>query len=258
MGVARGYLGRAGLTAEQFVPDPFSAEGGARLYRTGDRARWRVDGTLEFLGRVDGQVKIRGFRIEPGEIEAVLRGHESVTDCVVVAREDVPGDRRLVAYVVGEAEGEALRADVRRSLPEYMVPSAFVPLEALPLTPNGKLDRKALPAPERASGAETYVAPRTPTEEVLAGVWAELLHLERVGVHDSFFDLGGHSLLVMRLLANIQATFNQEISIGTVFSMPTLEAMAGEIERSIYEYVATMSEFEAAEQLTEANPVAGA
>ncbi|HYR10877.1 MAG TPA: phosphopantetheine-binding protein, partial [Longimicrobium sp.] len=151
---------------------------------------------------------------------------------------------------------EALRAHVRQSLPEYMVPAAFVTLDALPLTPNGKLDRKALPAPELASAAE-YVAPRTPVEEVLAEIWAEVLRLERVGVHDSFFDLGGHSLLIMRLLAKIQATFDLEISIRAVFSMPTLEAMAGEIERMIYEDVATMSEFEA-EQLTESKPVAGA
>jgi amino acid adenylation domain-containing protein len=256
-GVARGYLGRARLTAERFVPDPFGRQDGARLYRTGDRARWRADGTLEFLGRLDAQVKIRGFRIEPGEIEAVLRGHESVTDCVVVAREDVPGDRRLVAYVAGGAEADELREHARGSLPEYMVPAAFVVLDQLPLTPNGKLDRKALPAPEYAAGADRYVAPRTQVEEVLAGIWAEVLRRDRVGVHDSFFDLGGHSLLIMRLLAEIQATFDLELSIRTVFSMRTLEAMAGEIERRIYEDVATMSEFEA-EQLAESNPFAGA
>jgi acyl-CoA synthetase (AMP-forming)/AMP-acid ligase II len=150
----------------------------------------------------------------------------------------------------------SLREHVRRSLPEYMVPGAFVVLEALPLTPNGKLDRKALPAPEHAAGADRYVAPRTPVEEVLAGIWAEVLGVERVGVHDSFFDLGGHSLLFMRLLARIQATFDLEISIRTVFSIPMLEAMAGEIERRIYEDVAAMSEFEA-EQLAESNPFAG-
>ncbi|HEX2080074.1 MAG TPA: phosphopantetheine-binding protein, partial [Longimicrobium sp.] len=233
-----------------------SVQGGARLYRTGDRARWRADGAIEYLGRLDFQVKVRGFRIELGEIEAVLRRSEGVADCVVVAREEA-GEQRLVAYIVGEAEAEALRAHVRRSLPEYMVPSAFVSLDALPLTANGKLDRKALPAPELASAGEKYVAPRTPVEEVLAGIWAEVLRLERVGVHDSFFDLGGHSLLIMRLLAKIQATFDLEISIRTVFSMPTLETMAGEIERRIYEDVATMSEVEA-EQLAESTPVAGA
>jgi amino acid adenylation domain-containing protein len=255
-GVARGYLGRPGLSAEKFVPDPFAAEPGARLYRTGDLARWRPDGTLEFLGRNDHQVKVRGFRIELGEIEAVLRQAPGVADCAVVAREDETGDGRLVAYVVGEAEAAALRAHLRESLPEYMVPGAFVPLDVLPLTPNGKLDRKALPAPDLAPAEERYVAPRTPVEEVLAEIWAEVLRRERVGVHDSFFDLGGHSLLIMRLLAEIKDTFDLDLSIRTVFSMPTLEAMAAEIERRIYEDVATLSE-SAAEQLADSNPVAG-
>jgi acyl-coenzyme A synthetase/AMP-(fatty) acid ligase/acyl carrier protein len=256
-GLARGYLGRPGLTAERFVPDPLSGEPGARLYRTGDRARWRPDGTLEYLGRLDFQVKVRGFRIELGEIEGVLRQAPGVTDCAVVAREDETGDRRLVAYVVGEAEAEALRGHLRRSLPEYMVPAAFVPLERLPLTANGKLDRKALPAPKLASAEDRYVAPRTPVEELLTGIWAEVLRVERVGVHDSFFDLGGHSLLLMRLLADVQATFDVEISIRSVFAMPTLEGMAGEIERRIYEDVATLSEDEV-EQLVESNPIARA
>ncbi|HET7232709.1 MAG TPA: non-ribosomal peptide synthase/polyketide synthase [Longimicrobium sp.] len=254
-GVARGYLGRAGLTAERFVPDPFSLDGGARMYRTGDLGRWRADGTLEFLGRTDFQVKIRGFRIEPGEIEAALLEHEGVRECAVVARGDA-GEQRVVAYVVGHVEADVLRAHLRRSLPEHMVPSAFVALDALPLTPNGKLDRKALPAPELAPAEAKYVAPRTPVEEVLAEIWAEVLGLERVGVHDSFFDLGGHSLLIIRLLADIRATFGLDVSIRTVFSMPTLEAMAGEIERRIYEDVSTLSEFEA-EQLAGSHPVAG-
>jgi acyl carrier protein len=185
----------------------------------------------------------------------VLRQAPGVADCAVAARED-DGDRRLVASVVGEAEAAALRAHVRQSLPEYMVPSAFVPLEMLPLTPNGKLDRKALPAPDFAPAEKTYVAPRTLVEEVLAGIWTEVLRRDRVGVHDSFFDLGGHSLLVMRLLAEIQDTFDLEMTIRTVFSMPTLEAMAGEIERRIYEDAATLSDI-AAEQLSESNPVAG-
>jgi amino acid adenylation domain-containing protein len=255
-GLARGYLGRAALTAERFVPDPFASEPGARLYRTGDRVRWSARGELEFLGRVDEQVKVRGFRIEPGEIESALRRGEGVTDCVVVAREDVPGEKRLVAYVVGDVDAAVLREHLRRELPEYMVPSAFVVLDALPLTPNGKLDRKALPAPEYAADADRYVAPRTPVEEVLAEIWTEVLRRDRVGVHENFFDLGGHSLLIIRLLAKIQTTFEVELSIRTVYSVPTLEAMAGEIERKIYEDVAAMPEY-AAEDLAESNPVAG-
>ncbi|HET7460394.1 MAG TPA: amino acid adenylation domain-containing protein [Longimicrobium sp.] len=229
-GVARGYLGRAGLTAERFVPDPFGTEPGARLYRTGDRARWRTDGTLEYLGRLDGQVKVRGFRIEPGEIEAVLRGHERVTECVVVAREDVPGDRRLVAYVAGGVEADELREHLRGTLPEYMLPSAFVFLEALPLTPNGKLDRKALPAPDFGSAEDRYVAPRTPTEEVLAGIWAEVLRLERVGVEESFFDLGGHSLLATRVVSRVSAVFGVELPLRALFEGPTVAELAVRVE----------------------------
>ncbi|MET0396223.1 MAG: amino acid adenylation domain-containing protein, partial [Longimicrobiaceae bacterium] len=260
-GVALGYQNRPGLTAERFVPEPFGGEarGGARMYRTGDLGRWLPDGTIEFQGRNDHQVKVRGFRIEPGEIEARLLAHPEVREAAVLAREDAPGDRRLVAYYVAEAavEAEELHAHLSERLPEYMVPAAYVRLAGLPLTPNGKVDRRALPAPEGSSYAtREYEAPRTAVEEVLAGIWAEVLGRDRVGVHDSFFDLGGHSLLIMRLLAGIQATFDLEISIRTVFSMPTLEAMAGEIERRIYEDVAAMSELEA-EQLAESNPVAG-
>jgi acyl carrier protein len=225
-GVARGYLGRAGLTAERFVPDPFGGEPGARLYRTGDRARWRADGALEFLGRLDQQVKIRGFRIEPGEIEAVLSAHAEVREARVIVWEDAPGETRLVAYVVGGVDADELRAHLRRSLPEYMVPAAFVPLEALPLTPNGKLDRKALPAPEYAAGAGRYVAPRTPTEEVLAGIWAEVLRLERVGVEESFFDLGGYSLLATRVVSRVRERFGVELPLRAVFEHRTVAGLA--------------------------------
>ncbi|HST60536.1 MAG TPA: AMP-binding protein, partial [Longimicrobium sp.] len=227
--VARGYQGRAAMTAERFVPDPFSAEGGARLYRTGDRARWRADGAIEYLGRLDFQVKVRGFRIELGEIESVLRAHESVADCVVVARADA-GETRLVAYVVGDSEAEALRAHVRRSLPEYMVPSAFVLLDALPLTANGKLDRNLLPAPELGSADEKYVAPRTPMEEVLAGIWAEVLRLERVGLEDSFFELGGHSLLATRVVSRIRELFGVELPLRALFEGPTVGELAVRVE----------------------------
>ncbi|HST60093.1 MAG TPA: condensation domain-containing protein, partial [Longimicrobium sp.] len=233
-GVARGYLGRPGLTAERFIPDPFATQPGARMYRTGDRGRWLRDGTLEFLGRLDGQVKIRGFRIETGEIEAALRTHDAVTDCVVVARQD-PGDnngageRRLVAYVVaGDADADGLRAHLRRTLPDYMVPGAFVLLERLPLTPNGKLDRRALPEPDYAGGE--HVAPRTPVEEVLAGIWAEVLGLERVGAEANFFEVGGHSLLATRVISRVRAVFGVEPTVRTMFEAPTVAELADAVE----------------------------
>ncbi|WP_331875502.1 amino acid adenylation domain-containing protein, partial [Longimicrobium sp.] len=225
-GVARGYLGRPGLTAERFVASPF---GEGCLYRTGDRCRWLADGTVEFLGRMDQQVKIRGFRVEPGEIEAALRQDAGVAECAVVARAEA-GETRLVAYVVGEARGEALRARLRQSLPEYMVPSAFVFMEVLPLTPNGKLDRKALPAPELASTEERYVAPRTPVEEVLAEIWAELLRLERVGVTENFFELGGHSLLATRVVSRIREVFGVELPLRALFEGPTVAEVAVRVE----------------------------
>ncbi|HEX2188993.1 MAG TPA: amino acid adenylation domain-containing protein, partial [Longimicrobiaceae bacterium] len=228
-GVSRGYAGRPELTAERFVPDPFGAAG-RRLYRTGDRVRWSDRGELEFLGRVDAQVKVRGFRIEPGEIEGALRRSEGVADCVVVAREDEPGEQRLVAYVVGEADVDALREHLRRALPEYMVPSAFVVLEQLPLTPNGKLDREALPVPEHAAGADRYVAPRTPTEEVLAEVWSETLRLDRVGVTESFFELGGHSLLATRVISRVRQVFGVEVPLRALFEGPTVAELAGRVE----------------------------
>src|ERR1043165_148374 len=202
VGLARGYLNRPELTAERFVPSPFGD--GERLYRTGDLARYLADGNLEFLGRIDHQVKIRGYRIELGEIEAALCGHDAVAQAVVVAREDAPGDKRLVAYVVGR-EGPAvdvggLRARLKQLLPHYRVPSAFVLLDALPLTPNGKLGRRGLPAPEGGAVVRgEYVAPRTPVEEIIASAWSEVLKLERVGINDNFFELGGHSLLAVQI-----------------------------------------------------------
>ncbi|HEX9940914.1 MAG TPA: amino acid adenylation domain-containing protein, partial [Thermoanaerobaculia bacterium] len=233
-GLARGYLGRPELTAEKFVPNPFGAPG-SRLYRTGDLARYRADGRLECLGRIDHQVKVRGFRIELGEIEAALCRHPEVTAAVVVARDEAASDRRLVAYVVPRRTGAdlagELRAWVRRSLPEYMVPSAWVQLETLPLTPNGKVDRKALPAP--AVELRTSTAPRTPIEEVLAGLWAQVLGVETVGAEDSFFDLGGHSLLATQVVSRVRGAFGVELPLRRIFEAPTLARLAGEIEAAM-------------------------
>ncbi|HEX8393612.1 MAG TPA: amino acid adenylation domain-containing protein [Longimicrobium sp.] len=252
-GVVRGYLNRPALTAERFLPDPFSGVPGSRMYRTGDRLKWTAGGRLEFVGRIDDQVKIRGFRIEPGEVESVLAAHPGVREVRVIVREDTPGEPRLVAYVVGEAGGEELRGHLRRSLPEYMVPGAFVALTSLPLTPNGKLDVKALPAPD--SGAP-WAEPRTPAEQALAALWSEVLGVDRVGLNDDFFQLGGHSLLIMRLIARVQDSFGVELSIRTVFAAPVLEAMAAEVERRIYEDVLEMDDAHA-EQLAELNTIAG-
>jgi amino acid adenylation domain-containing protein len=231
-GLAHGYLNRPELTAERFVPDPFSDEPGARLYRTGDLAKWRGDGVIEFLGRRDTQVKIRGFRIELGEIEAALTGHERVKESAVVAREEPRGDKRIVAYVVCERGGGASPSELsdylRDRLPAYMLPSAFVMLDELPLTPNGKVDRAALPAPEdpSAAGADGYVAPRGATEERLAAVWKDVLGVERVGAFDNFFELNGHSLLATRLVSRIREVFGVELSLRDVFERPTVSGLS--------------------------------
>ncbi|HEX2091995.1 MAG TPA: amino acid adenylation domain-containing protein, partial [Longimicrobiaceae bacterium] len=233
-GLARGYLGRPELTAERFLPDPFG-EPGRRMYRTMDRARWTPEGELEHLGRTDTQVKVRGFRIEPGEVEAALRAHPRVGEAVVVARGDAPGGRRLVAYLVpaegAEPPGAAeLYAHLRERLPEHMVPASFVALDALPLTSSGKLDRRALPAPQRNGGAPgEYVAPRTPAEELLAGIVAEVLQVERVGVHDNFFDLGGHSLLATRVVSRVRRQMGVEMELRTLFEAPSVAELAGRL-----------------------------
>ncbi len=235
-GLARGYLGRSALTAERFVPDPFGKDGD-RLYRTGDLARWRSGGQLEYLGRLDHQVKVRGFRIELGEIEAALARHPEVAEAVVLARDEAAGGKALAAYLVPRAGGvlhpPELRPFLRRSLPEHMVPSAFVELAALPLTANGKVDRRALSRLrlDAAPSAEP-AAPRTPTEELLAALWCEVLGRESVGVHDSFFELGGHSLLATRLVSRVRATFGCDVPLARLFDAPTVAELARAVDEA--------------------------
>jgi len=257
-GVARGYLNRGDLTAERFVPDPFSAEAGARMYKTGDLGRWRADGNIEFLGRNDFQAKIRGFRIEMGEIEARLAEHPGVREAVVLAREDHPGDKRLVAYITAtgatsesgapaaELNVEALRAHLISLLPEYMAPAAYVLLEKLPLTANGKLDRKALPAPDAgAYVTRGYEAPVGPIETKMAAIWAEVLKVKRIGRYDNFFALGGHSLLVTRVVSCVRSCLGVELSMRTVFEAPYVAELAKIIEEFVFEQIVQMPETEA-------------
>ena len=227
--VARGYLGRPGMTAERFVPDPFSARPGARLYRTGDRVRWTRSGEFEFLGRTDFQVKVRGFRIEPGEIEAALRMHPAVADAVCVARAEDGGAPRLLAWAVGDGSDPTLpallREHLRERLPEYMVPAAIGIVAALPLTPNGKVDASALPTPDAAVPVTEHVAPRTEAERLLAGLVAELLRADRVGVHDNFFDLGGDSILAIQLVSRAREA-GVELTTRLVFQHQTVAELA--------------------------------
>jgi amino acid adenylation domain-containing protein len=235
-GLARGYFARPGLTAERFIPNPFGDRPGARLYKTGDLARYLSDGSIEYLGRVDHQVKLRGFRIELGEIEAVLMTHEHVRDAVVTVREDEAGNKNLVAYLVpnGSATFDLveLRSWLAARLPEYMIPYAFVTLSELPLTPNGKIDRRALPAPDAARPdlPDAFVAPRTFLEEMLAGMWAQLLGLDKVGVQDNFFSLGGHSLLAVQVISRIREYFAVELPLRSLFETPTIGLLARRIE----------------------------
>jgi non-ribosomal peptide synthetase component F len=233
-GVARGYLNRPELTAERFLVDPFSAEPGARMYRTGDLGRWLADGNIEFIGRNDFQVKIRGFRVELGEIETRLVEQEGVREAVVVAREESPGDKQLIAYYVTEGgsgaqtvEPASLREHLSERLPQYMVPAAYVCLESLPLTPNGKLDRKALPAPEvDAYAVRGFEAPQGEVETTLAQIWANLLKVERVGRHDNFFELGGHSLLAVQVISRVRQLLGVEVELRELFARPILKDFA--------------------------------
>ena len=239
-GLARGYLNRPDLTADRFIPNSFSGQAGARLYKTGDIACYRPDGTIEFLGRVDYQVKIRGIRIEPGEIESVLQDHPSVHESVVIPREDVPGSKYLAAYVVlcvVDVTESELRHYLRRRLPEYMVPSTFVILEALPLTPNGKVDHRALPVPRRAGPEHTHVVPSNQLERATAEIWKKLLGLERVGIHDNFFQLGGHSLLAVQLISRLRSSFQVELPLRSLLRAPTIAELSMEILRRQMEQV---------------------
>jgi arthrofactin-type cyclic lipopeptide synthetase C len=235
-GVARGYLNRPELTSERFIASPFVA--GDRLYKTGDLARYLPDGNIEFLGRNDFQVKIRGFRIELGEIESRLSQYPGVREAVVLAREDVPGDKRLVAYYTTggatEALGaEALKAYLSLHLPEYMVPAAYVVLDSLPLTPNGKLDRQALPAPEDdAYGARIYEAPQGPVETAIAAIWSDVLGLERIGRQDNFFDLGGHSLLAIKVLSKVRE-LHLRLDLQDFFAEPSLKDLCKKIQSDV-------------------------
>jgi hypothetical protein len=236
-GVARGYLGRPDLTAERFVPDPASGEPGGRLYRTGDLARFRPDGELEFLGRADRQVKLRGHRVELGEVEAVLAGHPEVAACVVLVREDEPGDRRLTAYAVPRSEPGApageLLAWLRRQLPEPMIPAAFVTLPELPLDAHGKVDRAALPRPaaSRPDLQVGYAAPETEIERLIGEVWRESLHLDSIGIHDNFFDLGGDSFLMFQVHHGVTRGLSRDFPVMRMFQHPTIHALAGWLAR---------------------------
>lgn len=229
-GVTRGYFERPELTAERFVKDPFSSQPGARMYNTGDRARFRADGTLEFLGRADFQVKLRGYRIELGEIESRARGVPGIKDAVVIVREDRPGDQRLVAYLVpsdlsqlDKVDTEAVKQALRAQLPEYMIPVAFVVLAELPLTPNRKTDRKALPAPQQPTAANEHKeAPSSETDQAIATVWRDVLGREEVGLDDNFFDLGGHSLLVVRAHRQLQDALGRPLALTDLYRFPTI------------------------------------
>ena len=233
-GLARGYFGRPDLTAERFVANPFSSQT-SRMYKSGDLCRWLLDGNLEYLGRLDHQIKLRGFRIELGEIESVLSKYPGIRQCLVMAREDQPGLKRLVAYLVPspavQVNEAAVREHLKQSVPEFMVPAAFVILDAFPLTPNGKVNRKALPIPEVASAAAEYVAPRTATEETVACIWAEVLHLEKVGRDDEFFALGGHSLLATQVISRIRKACNTDLPLRALFESSTVAGLAELIDR---------------------------
>ena len=252
--LARGYVNRPELTAERFVPDPFSENPGARLYKTGDKARYQPDGALEFLGRRDHQVKLRGYRVELGEIEAVLSQHPAVRETVVLVREETPENQQLVAYVVG-AQKEVpsiseFRSFLKSELPDYMIPTAFVMMDALPLTPTGKVDRLVLPEPDNnlRELVGNFVLPRNPTEATLAQIWENLLRVEQVGVHDNFFELGGHSLLATQVVSRIQKEFHVDLKMAHFFEMPTVAELAEGLEGLLWINAGRPSEAETESQ----------
>jgi acyl carrier protein len=234
-GLARAYLGMPSETAEAFLPDPFATRPGCRMFRTGDRARWTAQGNIEFLGRVDGQLKIRGFRVERDEIETVIRSLPSVQSCAVTAYEPDPGNPMLVAYVVGRGARPSipdLRRQVAERLPAHMAPARYVVLEQLPLTPLGKPDRRALPPPVFAADHEAAVPPRSDLERRIAAIWAAVLQVPEVGIHDNFFDLGGHSLLVTDLHARLEAALGRQFPIVDLFNHPTVAAIGARLAGS--------------------------
>jgi acyl-coenzyme A synthetase/AMP-(fatty) acid ligase len=254
VGLARGYLARPDLTAELFIPDPFGAHPGQRLYRTGDFVRYLPDGNIEFIGRADRQVKVRGHRIELGEIEAALLNHPAVRDCVVTARGDEGREQQLVAYIVARREGKMpvneWRSHLKGRLPDYMIPNAFVLLDALPMTTSGKVQHKALPPPDRMrAGADDFVAPRTPLEVAMAGLWAEVLRLEKIGTLDNFFAMGGHSLLGMMLISRVSAAFQVELPLRTLFTSPTVAEFVVALVQALAEQCADEDVAEALEEL---------
>ncbi len=237
-GLARGYANDVALTAEKFVPDPFSNNPGERLYRTGDRARFLEDGSIEFLGRIDQQVKIRGYRIEPAEVSFALLRHPSIQACVVTVAQDSSAQKRLIAYTVSSdslpLSAEELITFLRKSLPEYMIPRVFISVDKLPLTANGKIDFRKLPKPEPFSAIsnETFVAPQTEVQTVLANIWSTVLGLPEIGVFDNFFDLGGHSLLATQVIARVRQSFNVELPLRALFDSPTVASFCESIEKA--------------------------
>ena len=239
LSLARGYVGDPQHTSEKFIPNPFSREKGARLYKTGDLARYLPDGNIQFLGRVDHQVKIRGYRIELGEIEAVLSRHQGIKDVVVSVSEETSGDKRLVAYVIPKEgktpQNNELNEFLKKNLPEYMIPSFFVMMDAFPLTPSGKVSRRGLKSPKKIKrdGEIPLAAPRTPTEAEMTTIWMDVLGVGQIGIHDNFFHLGGHSLLATRIISRLKATFQVDFPLRILFESPTIAEIAEEIDQRL-------------------------